>query len=87
MTDSSTHHPVASTRHDAGLALRLVLGLVLLAAIVAFAADNRDNVRVGWVVGDGDAPLVVVLLVTALMGAIIGWLLLHRPRRHDTESN
>ena len=82
MTDSSTHHPIASTRHDAGLALRLVLALVLVAAIVAFAADNRDNVRVGWVVGDGDAPLVVVLLITAVMGAIIGWLLVHRPHRH-----
>ncbi len=82
MTESPVH-PVASARHDVGLAIRVVLGLVLLAAIVAFAADNRDNVRVGWLVGDGEAPLVLVLLVTAFVGAVIGWLLLHRPHRHE----
>ena len=77
-TTTSNHHVTAA----AGTWLRLVLGLVLLAAVVAFAVDNRDDVRVGWVVGDSQAPLALVMLLTAVAGAVIGWLLLHRPH-HD----
>jgi len=82
MTDLAHHDQQAPVRHRAGTTLRIVVGLVLLAAIVAFAVDNRDQVRVGWIVGDGQAPLVLVLLATALVGAVMGWLLLHRPARH-----
>lgn len=69
-------------RRSAGETLRLVLGLVLLAALVAFVVDNSSDVRVGWVVGDAEAPLAFVLLITAVAGAGVGWLLMHRPRRH-----
>jgi len=77
MTDESTHHH--EKHRDAALNARLVLGGLLLLAIVGFAVDNGDEVRIGWVVGDGSAPLVLVLLVTAVVGALVGWLLLHRP--------
>ncbi len=68
-------------RAEMAVVARLVLGLVLLAAVVAFALDNRDDVRVGWVFGDVEASLAVVLLMTAVAGACIGWLVLHLPRR------
>ena len=82
MTDATHDRHTTSATHRAGASLRLALGLVLVAAIVAFAFDNRDNVRIGWVVGDADAPLVLVLLATAVVGAIVGWLLVHRPSHH-----
>ncbi len=74
------HHRVA----DAGRTLRGVLAGLLLAVVVALAIDNRREVRVGWVFGDTDAPLWVVLLLTAFAGALIGWLLTHRPHRRRT---
>ena len=37
--------------------------------LVAFAIDNRGSVRVGWVFGDFRRPMIVVLLVTAVVGA------------------
>ena len=78
MTEPSTPHPVHE--HTAtGTRARVVLGTLVLVLVVAFAVDNRDNVRIGWVVGDGSAPLVLVLLATAVVGALMGWLLLHRP--------
>jgi uncharacterized integral membrane protein len=58
---------------------RIVVGILLLAVVVAIGVDNRHDVRVGYVVGDVEAPLIIVLLVTAVLGAAIGWLLLHRP--------
>lgn len=81
MSGSST----TRTEHHtgAGVRMRQILGLLLLIAVVALAVDNRDDVRVGWVIGDGTAPLAAVLLLAALAGAIIGWLLVHRPHRHS----
>jgi uncharacterized integral membrane protein len=65
---------------DAGRAIRWFISGVLLAALVALAVDNRHEVRVGWVIDQGDAPGWIVLVVAAAVGAIIGWLMAHRPR-------
>lgn len=62
---------------------RIVVAIVLIAVIAAVAIDNRDDTRIGYVFGDVNAPLFVLLIVTAIVGAAIGWLLLHRPHRHD----
>jgi uncharacterized integral membrane protein len=63
---------------------RIVVALVLIAVIAAVAIDNSDDTRIGFVFGDVSAPLFVVLILAAIVGALIGWLLLHRPhRRHD----
>jgi uncharacterized integral membrane protein len=62
---------------------RVIGAVVLIAVIAAVAIDNRDDTRVGYVFGDTNAPLFVVLIAAAVVGAIIGWLLLHRPHRHD----
>jgi len=62
---------------------RIVVAVVLLVVIAALAIDNRDDTRIGFVVGDVNAPLFVLLIVAAVIGAIIGWLLLHRPHRND----
>jgi uncharacterized integral membrane protein len=70
--------PASTARNAAGRA-RLFLGLLLLAAVIAVAVDNRRTVRVGYVVGDARAPMVLVLAIAMLAGALIGWLVLHRP--------
>jgi uncharacterized integral membrane protein len=62
---------------------RLVLGLIILVAAVAIVVDNRQTTRVGYVFGDVRAPLVVVLLLSAAAGALIGWLLSHRPSHQE----
>ena len=69
---------------DAGRTLRGLLAGLLIAAVVALVVDNRHEVRLGWVFGDADAPLWAVLFVTAFAGALIGWLLVHRPHRRPS---
>jgi uncharacterized integral membrane protein len=78
-------HPVVRSpeRRPPGQTARIVVGVVLLAAAVAVIVDNRRDTRIGYVFGDVTAPLILVLIVTAVVGAAIGWLLLHRPRRRD----
>jgi uncharacterized integral membrane protein len=73
----------SSERRSPAQTARIVVGVVLLAAAVAVIVDNRRDTRIGYVFGDVTAPLILVLIVTAVVGAAIGWLLLHRPGRRD----
>src|SRR4051794_37027328 len=68
--------------HVVGSTLRFIVVAAFIAAIVIVAMDNRDDVRVGYAFGETQAPIWIVLVLAALAGVIIGWLLKHRPRRH-----
>ena len=70
-------------RRDAGRIVRLVLAIVLVAALVVVALDNTDDVRLGYAVGDANAPIWMVLVIAAVTGVVIGWLLRFRARRHS----
>ena len=86
MLESTSRRTSATTsdeqdrRHSTRAKVRFAIAAILVVAFAAVIVDNRGDTRVGYVVGDVEAPLVVVLLVTAVVGAAIGWLLLHRPR-------
>jgi uncharacterized integral membrane protein len=69
--------------HDAGVIVRFVLIAAIIVAIVLVALDNTDDVRIGYVFGHKNAPVWIVLVAAAVAGVIIGWLLKHRPRRHN----
>lgn len=81
MSDDVIEHAGAVHRHDAALILRWLLIAVIVVAIVLVAMDNRDDVRVGYAVGDASAPIWTVIVIAAVAGMIIGWLIRHRPRR------
>jgi uncharacterized integral membrane protein len=49
---------------------RLVVGLVLVAALVAFVLGNSQAVSVSFVFTTTTVPLIWVLLVTAALGAV-----------------
>ncbi|CAN5702390.1 hypothetical protein BH10ACT1_BH10ACT1_23030 [soil metagenome] len=55
--------------------------IVLAVIVIAFAAANTRRTKVSFLVADVRAPLVVVLLATAVVGALIGALI--RRRRKD----
>jgi uncharacterized integral membrane protein len=75
---------VEATEHHSNVHwARIIVAGILILVIAAVAIDNSDDTRIGYVFGDADAPLFVVLIVTAVVGALIGWLLLHRPHRHQ----
>ena len=76
-------HPEATTTHDAGVIIRFVLIAVVVIALVLVALDNTDDVRVGYVFGDANAPIWIVLVLAAIGGIIIGALLRFRRRHSD----
>jgi uncharacterized integral membrane protein len=79
VSNSDDHHLEA---RDVGRVVRLLIIAAIVVVIVLVAVDNRDDVRVGWVIGDSEAPLWIVLVLAAVAGVVIGWLMKHRPRRH-----
>ncbi len=60
---------------------RLIGAVALVAVMVAFIVDNRRSVRVGFVFTDRTVPLIAVLLITAVIGAVIDRLLRWRGSR------
>jgi uncharacterized integral membrane protein len=47
-------------------------GLVVLAALTAaFAVLNLETVSVDWILGTAHVPLIVVILVSLLVGAVL----------------
>lgn len=68
-------------RRDQREIARLVALVLTLVVLLALLLDNRHEVRIGYVVGEADAPLLVVLLVAAALGALADRLFLWRRRR------
>jgi uncharacterized integral membrane protein len=80
MSDDVGEHAGAVHRHDAALIIRWIFIAAIVVALVVVAMDNRDDVRVGYAVGDAQAPIWIVMIAAAVGGVIIGWLVRHRPR-------
>lgn len=49
----------------------VAVGVVVLAAILIFIAQNGSSVRVHFLTADGQLPLGVALLLATLLGAIL----------------
>ena len=81
--DDVERQTAAVHRRDVGKMIRYALVAAVVAAIVIVGMDNQDDVRVGYAVGDANAPIWVVLVIAAIAGIVIGWLLRHRPHHSD----
>ena len=62
--------PPAESR--SALSLHAILMLVLLVVIIALLLANTRTVEVSWVFGSTRQPLVWIVLVTAILGWLLG---------------
>jgi uncharacterized integral membrane protein len=60
---------------------RMVAAGILGAVAALLAAFNLEKVSVDWVVGSWQTPLIVVIAVSMLLGALLDRVLVHRARR------
>jgi lipopolysaccharide assembly protein A len=60
---------------------RLGAAAVLGALVVAFALLNRDDVDVNWIFGTWSTPLIVVIVLAVLLGALLDRLVVSRRGR------
>ncbi len=50
-------------------------GLVTLAVVITlFAVLNLESVKVNWIFGTGEAPLIIVIVVSVLFGIVLTYL-------------
>lgn len=61
-------------------AIRAGIMLVLVAVLAWWAAANNNDVEVDWLVETTDAPLVIVILISAAIGFAAGLLVRWRHR-------
>ncbi len=57
---------------------RQIAALVLAALGGVFAVVNLDDVKVNWVLGNWRTPLIVVIALSMLVGAGLGFLVSRR---------
>ena len=67
-----------------GRGARFWIIIVLAALGFVFVAVNFQKVKIDFVVGSSEAPLVIALLISGGIGFLIG-LVLPRFRQHDRE--
>ena len=67
-------------RRDMAAMLRLVVAASFVVALVLVGFDNRVKVRVGYVFGQAQAPVWLVVVGSAFAGMIIAWLVKHNRR-------
>jgi len=77
-SDGSTVRPRNITH-----TFRLIVAAALIVAVVLVAFDNKEDVEVGYVFDEAQAPLWVVLIAAAICGVVIGWLLRLRSRMRN----
>ncbi|WP_040338730.1 LapA family protein [Candidatus Blastococcus massiliensis] len=73
------------TGRTIGRSLALGLLIFVTVVLVLFVVFNGETVPISLVFTDVEAPLVVALLIAAVLGALVGWLLnlvLRTRRRH-----
>jgi uncharacterized integral membrane protein len=63
------------------LTSKTVAAAAVAILLIAFGLSNRDDVPIDWLVGTTDTPLIVVILVSAGLGALIGGLAVRRSSR------
>jgi uncharacterized integral membrane protein len=57
---------------------RQIAALVLAGLGIAFAALNLDEVDVNWLLGTWETPLIIVIALSMLVGAGLGFLAARR---------
>jgi uncharacterized integral membrane protein len=61
--------------------MRLIGALVIATVLIIFAVQNRNDVRVSFLFFHWDARVIYVIIVSALLGMLVAYLLGRRRRR------
>jgi uncharacterized integral membrane protein len=75
--------PEPGSRNEARAWLIVILLALVVAYLIWFAIDNSHTVPVHWVFGTTHSSLIWVILVTLILGAIVGLLALGLSRRRS----
>jgi uncharacterized integral membrane protein len=77
------------TEEKKGVSWRAWVIGVAVAVLVLFVALNSHQVKVNFIVGSAQTPLIFALLIAAALGAVIGYVgpLVRRHRREERRAH
>jgi uncharacterized integral membrane protein len=83
MSDPTERTPATrpEDKPDRAASTRVAAAAILGGIAALFAVVNLDDVKVSWVVGSWQTPLIVVIVVSMLLGAGLDRLLVRRARK------
>ena len=70
----------APVRKERALVPKTIAAIAVAFLLIAFGVANDTRVAVDYLVVTRDSPLILVIGVSALLGAIVGGLVMRRPR-------
>jgi uncharacterized integral membrane protein len=73
--------PRAPVRKERAVASKTIAALAVALLLIAFGIANSDDVRINWLVVHSSTPLILVIAVSAVLGAILGALAASRRPR------
>ena len=79
----SSSSPVQPPREKPALTKQRVVALVLTVVVIVFAAVNSQTVKVDWIFTTTKSPLILVIVVAGLLGALVGAFVRSRLRRRS----
>jgi uncharacterized integral membrane protein len=87
MSDPTERSPATrpEDKPEKGAGARVGAAAVLGGVAAVFAVINLDDVKVDWLVGSWQTPLIVVIVLSMLLGAGVDRLLVRRARRRKRE--
>ena len=51
---------------------KTIAAFAVAVLLIAFGLSNRNDVPIDWLVGTTDTPLIIVIVVSAVLGALFG---------------
>ena len=77
-TVTGERRPVKKER---AIASKTIAAIAVAFVLIAFGVSNDDRVAVDYLVVTRDSPLILVIAVSAFLGAVIGALIVYRRKR------
>jgi uncharacterized integral membrane protein len=68
-------------KKERAIASKTIAAIAVAFVLIAFGVSNDDRVAVDYLVVTRDSPLILVIAVSAFLGAVIGALTVYRRRR------
>jgi uncharacterized integral membrane protein len=81
-TGAPTGSPPESSGKKRAVSVGQILGGLLFVLVIVFIIENSRKVKIRLIVPEVKAPLYVAILIAAVLGSIITWLLRYRRHRN-----
>jgi uncharacterized integral membrane protein len=83
MSEEPARRPRGTPKRSRRESARMILLASLSAIAAIFAVLNLDQVEVNWIIGTWKTPLIVVVALSIVIGALLGLLVARRRASPD----